>query len=401
MNETLILLCGATPDDPVSWAFAGEEDILDANVCENAAGLSAIADRASDMDKVVCVLRGECATMRALPVPPKAAAQFRAAAAMLLEDELAESLEQVHVATARHESGAGLALAVKKSEIDVWLAALAEAGLSPDHVTADYALTPMMEGRAIVIDGPERIFGVVGFKGFAIEKPLADGFMAAMLNDEELRKVIVFSSDPQMIVNGLREGVEIDAQAPINAQGLIGFFAEGIGKAPNLLQGAYRKRRDWRAAAGPWRRAGLLAAASVAALLLVTVAGAVRDLRTADRLRDDIAALHEAAFPDAPGADPRAHARQVLGARGGGQSFLKISNAIADSLAGESGVQIDRIRYNGARGEYAVNLRFNDISQIENLKQQLEAKGLRAAETGSVRRTGNSVYIGELRVSAS
>ncbi|WP_428409174.1 type II secretion system protein GspL [Hyphococcus sp.] len=396
MNETLILLPGLTPDDPVRWAFVGEEDILESAVCENAAGLSAIAERAGDA-RIVFILRGECATMRALPVPPKSAAQFRAAAGMLLEDELAESLEQVHVATTRHDSGAGIALAVKKSEMDAWLAALAEAGLSPDIVTADYALTPMMQGRAVVIETPDRMIGVVGFKGFAIEKPLAEELLTAILNDEDVRKVIACTTKP---VAGLRDDVEIEQSGLMNTQALIGFFAEGLDKAPNLIQGVYRKRRDWRAAVGPWRRAGFLAAASVAALLLFNVAGLVRDLRTADRLEEETIALHEIAFPEAEGADPRTHARQVLGSGGGGKSFLTISNALADSLEGSSGVQIDRIRYNGARDEYAVNLRFGDISQIETLKRMLEARGLMAAESGGVRRTG-SVYLGELRVSAS
>ncbi len=399
MNETLILLLGETPDDPVRWAFVGEDDILEADTAENAAGLSAIAGRAEAARLVVGVLRGERATMRSLPVPPKSAAQFRAAANMLLEDELAESLEHIHVATTRHNSGAGIALAVKKSEIEMWTAALADAGLSPDVITVDYALTPMFDGRAVIIEIADRVLGVVGLKGFAIEKPLADDLLPVLLNDEEVRKVIAFT---QQRVAGLRDDIEIDQRGLMNTDALIGFFAEGVTNAPNLMQGAYRKRRDWRAAAGPWRRAGLLAAASVAALLLVNVSGLVRDLRTAERLKQDTIALHETAFPEAAGADPRTYARQVLGSGGGGgRSFLTISNALADSLEGSSGVQIDRIRYNGARDEYSINLRFGDITQIETLKRMLEARGLQATETGSVRRTGNSAYLGELRVSAS
>ncbi|MFC2953314.1 type II secretion system protein GspL [Marinicaulis aureus] len=398
MNETLILLLGETPDDPIRWAFVGENDILEADTAANAAALSVIAERAGAARLVVCVLRGERATMRALPVPPKSAAQFRAAASMLLEDELAESLEQIHVATVRHNSGAGIALAVKKSDIETWVTTLTAVGLSPDVVTVDYALVPMFDGRALIIETPDRVFGVVGLRGFAIEKPLADTLMPALLNDEEVRKVIAFS---EQRVAGLRGDVEIDQRGLMNPDALIGFFAEGVNNAPNLMQGAYRKRRDWRATAGPWRRAGLLAAASVAALMLVNVAGLVRDLRTADRLKQDTIALHETAFPDAADADPRAYARQVLGAGGGGRSFLKISNALAESLEGSSGVQIDRIRYNGARDEYSINLRFGDITQIETLKRMLEARGLQATETGSVRRTGNNAYLGELRVSAS
>ncbi|MAW81207.1 MAG: hypothetical protein CMI63_13290 [Parvularcula sp.] len=398
MNETLILLAGSTPEAPVQWAFVGESGIIEADTADSVADLAAITDRAAEARSIALILHGECATMRALPVPPKSTAQFRAAASMLLEDELAESLENVHVVTTRHESGAGISLAIKKSEMDAWLTALAQSGLSPDILTVDYAVTPMAPGRAVVIETSDRMMGVVGLKGFALEKTLAGELLSSLLHDEELRKIVACTA--QRITADERETLEIDQREPMNGEALLGFFAEGLAKAPNFLQGAYRKRRDWRATAGPWRRAGLLAAASVAALLLVNIAELIRDLRTADRLEEDTLALHQTVFPDAAGVDPRTHARQVLGAGAGGRSFLTISNALADSLEGSSGIQIDRIRYNGARDEYAVNLRFGDISQIETLKRMLEARGLTAAEAGGVRRTGNA-YLGELRVSAS
>jgi type II secretory pathway component PulL len=77
-----------------------------------------------------------------------------------------------------------------------------------------------------------------------------------------------------------------------------------------------------------------------------------------------------------------------------------ISDALAESLTNESGVQIDRIRFNGARGDYSVNLRFADIAQFEAVKRTLESKGMTTAESGGVRRSGN-VYLGELRVGLS
>ena len=119
MNETLILLAGSTPEAPVQWAFVGESGIIEADTADSVADLAAITDRAAEARSIALILHGECATMRALPVPPKSTAQFRAAASMLLEDELAESLENVHVVTTRHESGAGISLAIKKSEMDI------------------------------------------------------------------------------------------------------------------------------------------------------------------------------------------------------------------------------------------------------------------------------------------
>jgi general secretion pathway protein L len=398
VNETLILLLSEAPDGPVRWAFLSEGRVTLADMATDASGLEAVAERAAAAKLIAAVLPGECVAMRALPAPPKGQGQFRAAVGYLLEDELAENLDHVHVAPMRHPSGAGVALAVKKPVLEGWLEALSETGISPDVVTADFALLPMTPGRAVFVETADRVIGAVGLSGFAMDRPLADELVSSLIDDENISDIVVYGGSA--IDAGGRQGVSVERRAALFDEALFRTYSAGLQSAPNLRQGPYRKRRDWRAAAGPWRRVAVLAAASLAALTLSTVAATMRDLRTADRLEEETRALHEAAFPDAAGADPRAHARQILAAGGGRPLFLALTNNLADSVEENGGVEIDRIRYNASRGDYSVNLRFRDISQFEALKRALASRGLNAAEAGGVVRTGGA-YRGELRVSFS
>lgn len=398
MNETLILLLSEAPGGLVRWAFLDEGRVTLADKADDALGLAALAERAASARLVAAVLPGECVAMRALPAPPKGQGQFRAAVGFLLEDELAENLEHVHVAPMRHPGGAGLALAVKKTILEGWLEVLSEAGISPDIVTADFALLPMAAGRAIFIETGDRIVGAVGLAGFAMDRPLADEIVASLIADDGISDVVVYGG--RAIDAGGVHGVSVERRGALYDEGLFRTYAAGLSAAPNLRQGPYRKRRDWRVAAGPWRRVGMLAAASLAALMLSTVAASLRDMKISDRLKEETLALHEAAFPEAAGADPRTHARQILAAGGGRPVFLALTNSLAESVDENSGIEIDRIRYNGARGDYSVNLRFGDITQFEALKRSLAARGLTAAEAGGVIRAG-AYYRGELRVSFS
>jgi len=336
--------------------------------------------------------------MRSLAAPPKARRQLRAAVSYLLEDELAENLDHVHVAPMRHADGAGIALAVKKDLLENWLDTLEEAGISPDIVTADFALLPMAAGRAIFIEQADRIVGAAEFSGFAMDRPLADDIAAAFAENENISDIVVYGE--RLLGASGRQGVNIERRTALDGEALFQTFAAGVACAPNLRVGSYRKRRDWRAAAGPWRRVGMLAAASLAALVLTTAAESLRDYRTANKLKEATLALHQAAFPDAADADPRAHARQILAAGGGRPVFLFLTNSIAESARENEGVEIDRIRYNGGRGEYSVNLRFGDISKFEAFKRALASRGLDVTEAGSVLRAG-ATYRGELRVSIS
>ncbi len=400
MNETLILWLGETPDAPVKWALMADGAARLSGEADDVAALARIDAAARAARQVVAVLRGEEAAMRAMPAPPRSNAQFRAAASLLLEDELAEPAANVHVAVHRHPQGAGQALAAKRESIERWRDALAGAGLAPGVMTAEFSLLGGGAAKAIIVLTHARAFGAVGLQGFAMERPLADEFLPSLLADEGLDEIVIHTSDKLRFAADDETGA--DWRGPLSDEQAFCLFAESLsaGGAPNFLQGEYRKKRDWKGAAAPWRRAAILAAACLGALVFTSVADSVRSLRIAEQLQADALALHRAAYPDAGGVAPAAYARTVLASGGGAPVFLPISTHIAESLGDVEGVQLDRVRFNAERGEYTINLRVGDVESLDAFKRSLEARGVIATETGGVRRSGG-FYIGEMKVSLS
>jgi len=400
VSETLILVLGHSPGAPVHWAFLGSAGLVEAGVCPSAEALRQIAPRADAARRVAALLPGEQVAMRMIAAPPKNAGKFRAAAAYLLEDELAEGLEGLHIATAIKD-GAGLAFAVKKSIMTAWLDAFAGAGLTPDFLSADYALLPSSTDTAVVIFESLRIIGAVDGEGFAAERPFADGLMTSLLHNEAIERVVAFGESDIERIDFAGKAVEWRGAA--DPASLFYLYHDGLGHnngAPNFLQGAYRKKRDWRGALEPWRRTGALAAACLAGLLFVMIADGLRASRLATAFDDKAQSLHASTFPEAAERDPRAHARQILAAQSPARTFLHLSADFAGGIEEASDIQIDRIRYNAARNEFSVNLRFNDINDLERLKQSLAARGIEATEAGGVQRAG-AQYVGELRIDLS
>ncbi|WP_411818296.1 type II secretion system protein GspL [Hyphococcus sp. DH-69] len=398
MNETLILIVGRGPDEPIKWAFWSDGRIQLADIAENLDHLSELGQRASAAKMVALVLPGEDVAMRMMPSPPKGKAQFRNAARFLLEDELAENLDQVHFAIARHPSGAGLVLAVKKAILDEWIDELGNIGITPDIVTVDFALLPADQEQAVIVEANDRIVGSVSLQGFSLERPIADDIIETLLNDSAVSKIITYGSN----AFALPEGVEQERRPALEGESLYATFAGALQQsgAVNFLQGAYKKTSNWRAAAKPWQRAAMLAAGLALSVFVLNIADAARSLRIADAYNREARAVHAAAFPDYANVNPRTHARQVLGSGSGSPMFTRLTNAVALGLEENENIQIDRIRYNALRNEYSLNLRFADINDLEVLKQSLAAQGISASEAGGVRRSGG-IYLGELKVSAS
>ncbi|MEX6634225.1 type II secretion system protein GspL [Hyphococcus lacteus] len=398
MNETLILIAGRSPNEPIKWAFWADGRVQLADTAESVDALGDVAHRAASAKRVALVLAGEDVVMRIMPTPPKANAQYKSAAKFLLEDELAESLDNIHFATARHSDGAGLVLAVKKSVIDLWAHAFTSIGIKPDVVTADYVLLPSYADRATVFATKDRLFGSVGLQGFALERPLADEILPTLLEKAEIENAICYGE----ATLPLTDTVHTEWRHPLEGAALISTFADGLEQSGyiNFLQGAYRKSGNWKETIKPWRRAAMLAAGLVVSFLVVDVADSIRSLRIAEAYRQETNDIHVATFPEFSNVDPKTHARQVLAAGGGAPMFMRLTNAVSDSLGESDNIQLDRIRYNAQRGEYAINLRFSDINDLEVLKQNLEARGIIANEAGGVRRSGG-IYLGELKVSLS
>jgi len=400
VNETLILLLGQTPDDPVRWAFMAGDEIQSADMAPDAKALSEIAERAANARSVTAVLPGEQVAMRVMPSPPRAQAKFRAAAAFLLEDDLAENLDRLHVSVSRTEDGIGLAFAVKKTLMAGWRTALADAGISPDVMVPDFVLTPLQPDRATLVFERGRIIGAFGLQGFAAERPLADAIVVELAGDDVISAITAFG-DPDVEKIEFK-GKPFEWCGMSDEASLFHLYSTGLnsGDAPNFIQGDYRKRRDWAGLIRPWRRAAILAAACFVGVFATVIADAARSERLTDKLNKQAGALHQTAFPDQASANPREHARRVLAARTNALGFLPLSTHFAESLVENDKIQVDRIRFNAARGEYSINLRFSDINDLEGLKQSLADRGVIASEVGGVRRSGG-FYVGELRVGQS
>lgn len=397
MSKTVVLELGQDSAAPLRWSSIVDNRVIDGG---ERAGVLAVADVCDGADRLVAVLPGELVAMRVLASPPASMSKFRAAAQFLFEDELAAGVDNLHFVVSRNATGAGVIAGIDRAVLQEFREAFSEAGIEPDILTVDYSLAPQTQDGASLVVDRDRIFGSVKGAGIAAERPWADDLIDRALSNGEGMTVRVLCVDPAEVhtIAALENADVIIESLPDRAL-RYGKSALGSGVV-NFLQGEFRKKRDWRAGLDPWKRAATLAAACLAVVIIGQFIAVSRDVRAANAIEARIADVHQAAFPDARGVSPVAHARNVLGNGGGGSGgFLSLTRVVATALDDNAQIQLQRIRYNGARSEYSIQLQFADINELENLKRVLTNQGLAVAETGGVRRSGG-VYVGEIEVSA-
>lgn len=396
MSDLLLLMLGPSLDAPLRWgAFDGGRLIEGGWV--KGGELSDLAAKAQDADKLIALLPGEQVAVRAFPAAPRGGARLQAAARYLMEDELGEAADALKIAVAA-DSTPPIAIAARASIVEGWRTSFSAAGLDCDILSADYlALASNGEGATIVFDG-ERVIAAFSGLGAAIDRGLFADLASQLFAGYDGRIAIAGEA---ALSRCLPDPEKADWLGDIDDARLLSIFGDAVLSRPpaNFLAAKFLNRKALAAALTPWRRAGLIAASLVGALLLGVVVDAARAGREADRWRNAATVLHREYFPDAATSDPVEFARRRLAQGGGGQSFLWLASRFADALESNEDVQIDRIRFNAARGEFIVSIRSNSDTAIEALKATLAAAGVVAQDSGGYRSAGG-VWTGELTARA-
>lgn len=393
MTDLVVFKTGETPLAPVLWGAFASGSLVESGRVENVAALSSIAGRFDSGARLVAVLRGEQIAVREFAAPQRNSSKMIAAATLLLEDELAEPVSDLHIVVSAGEPRS--ALAISKSVIGEWLGAFDAAGVAVAEMCADFAVIGGSSSTVVLVADEGRVIASRGAAGFAAETDLAAVAVPALIEASGEAGVIFYG--PQDIASGWSaRPVEFRRLPP--AGGILAIFGAALSVKPppvNLLTGAFRRRAPRLFNAGPFKRVGLLAAGLAAAAVVSAAASGFKDARVAKIYEESAGAMHRAAFPTFAGGDIRAHSRQMLADEVKAASFLEMSGRLASSLEGNDGVAIDRIRYDGARGQYLFSIRSSTDAGIEAFRASLEAQGLAAIDSGGFRRSGDA-WIGEM-----
>lgn len=394
----LLLKLGQSPGDPVAWGAFEDGRLAEAGRVDGVTGLASVTGRLTGETRVVAVLPGEQVALRDVPSPPKQPAKLRAAAGYLLEDELAESVDDLHITIASGAGGAR-AYAISKSRMKDWLGAFAEAGATIAEMTVDFDLIGGSAGVCVIASDRGRIIASRGAAGFAAELELADIVAPAFIQAAGEAAIVSYGAHEQV---GRWAAAPVERRPLAHEADLLALFSAHLGargERAEFLTGEFKPKRSYSVELGPWRRPAALAASLAASLVLLGAASGLRDWRVAERYETTAEALHKSAFPTFEGGDIRDHARGLLAGGAKTAGFLEMTARLTAGLESHQGVSIERIRFDATRGQYTFSIRSASDAGIEAFRTGLAQFGVEATDNGGYRRTGDQ-WIGEMTAKA-
>ena len=370
MRETLFLrLADLGPQTEVAYVIA---------VAESAAGVIARRASADQLPtlatgrRVVVFVPGTDVRLSKVAPPVRQAAKALLATPYLLEEQLAEDVEELHFALgARHADGSFPVAVVAQKLIEQWLQQLDDAGIEPHALVPDLlALPPQADGSWSALADKDQVSVRTGdcsaFVSNADELEMMLQLADAGSESPHALHLFVMKDDARDFTK-LQRQVELLPGYSHPIEPLARHYrVEG---SINLLQGGHARRESWKRYWQPWQLAAGLAAACFLGGVLLNGIEAFKLHRAADAQEAANKERFAQIFPtERPSAYLSAQIDSLIRhAQGGGaESLFAMMQIFAQAQTATPGLTVKAMQFHD--GALFVDLTGSDLQVLEHLR---------------------------------
>ncbi|MEM6556863.1 MAG: type II secretion system protein GspL, partial [Pseudomonadota bacterium] len=312
-----------------------------------------------------------------------------------IEDELAETVEDSHVALADFDKDN----AAKPREINVvsnaamaaLIQSLSEQGFDEAELVAAHSLLP--PGNTL-FEAPGLVLGRLDGRGFALDPSLGRDVLIGIT--EANSEIEIYGAQVARAMGRSAQGAGATSLEAFLIQ--LATWAEAGRPHIRLRQGAFEARRQVDMAGfGRWKFAGVLAA--VAALgwfgsVILETSAMNNRAQGLENLAEEFARV---GWPELNGDVQQALAAARNASGDGSQGFLGLLDVTAvlyDALDQVEGSELRSLRYDRVRRQMTASVAFQSFADVDRLTAILNGGGL-SARSGDARQSGSRV-IGDL-----
>jgi general secretion pathway protein L len=364
--------------------------------------------------ETLVLVPGELVLLTAVNIPSRQLRQIKQALPYMVEELIADNIEDVHLALPNIKPGddQSMPVAVVGHHLLIdWLDQFYQYGIKPDWMCPDTLAVPWREhGRSFFVSGERVLYRDQRYSAQAFFLPQLDTYLGLLKTPASIdaigalpRYQIAGGSDCTVAVNQLSEAVAAQLQIEVSTTNYTEPGSEVLASNAllhrddliNLLQGGYAVQRQGDAAA--WRRTALVASIGLLVYCVISGASGMWFSWRADKVEAQTVAFYRELFPQerrvvSPKKQMQAHLR------GPGLDSISPLSLLAKTALGlrNNNIQVDELRYSQQRNDLQLQLRAPTMDVLDKIKQQLSGVGL-SVEINSASQRGNET-LGRLNV---
>lgn len=410
MSEHLIIRLNSQSSDPIQWIVWSPEnkEVIASGELSSAEELSSLSQY-SDQRSVSVLLPGSDVLLREVVIPEGAARQFSSMLPFIVEDDLAQDVDDLHIVILKKTNKTAQVAIVEHQKMVNWVEQLSEAGIQTKRFLPDVLALPFhQDGTTMVELNQQWLLRFSEYQGAIAEsewlpmlleglvtnsaKSLSDTEEAENEDVEGSKSYVLHSYSPCEINVANTKHIE---EAPELVMQLL---AEGaFSSKVNLLSGKYRPQSSWRKHWRIWQKV-------ILAFGLVTVAFVAQHITEVQKLEQHSIALRtesERIFRDIfPGKrkiptvsylkSQMKNEEARLQGGSDGDDLLAWMAELAPYLAKVPQVKLQSLKFDGKRDELRLQASASDFPYFEKLTSELSAKF--EVEQGQLNKNQNQVF---------
>ncbi|GLS83466.1 type II secretion system protein GspL [Paraferrimonas haliotis] len=371
MSEQVTIRLGRDYDQPIQWLVysSTEDEVIASGEIANAEELNQLTERCAG--KTVDVLvPASSLTLTTVTLPEKGHRQALKALPFMLEEELAQDVEQLHFVVGPIEGNQASVAVVAKQLMAGWLAWLADAEISARRIVVDALALPWQpqQWSMVEMDGQWLIRQQQAI-ALAVDKSWLTMIAAktvAHCAEQEVDTPVVAAYSPLDLP--MMDVQQQTLELPMLT------LAKGAASAPmNLLVGEFAPKREYFKHIQVWKK---VAAVLVVCFVLGVINNGIQWYRysqQAQQTQQQSIDIYKKMFNSTPRAgllrtQIDSKLRELQGGQGGSQVFA-IMDTLDPAFDKVPQLKLTGIRYDANRGELRLSIKAPNFSQVEQFEQ--------------------------------
>lgn len=392
MSEHLIIRLNSQPSDPIQWIVWSPEnnEVIASGELSPAEDLSSLL-KYSEQRMVSVLLPSSDIVLREVAIPEGAARQFSSMLPFIVEDDLAQDVDEMHIVILSKTTKLAQVAIVEHQKMTTWIEQLADAGIHTKRLIPDVLALPLHHNGVSMVElNRQWLLRFDEYQGAVAESEwmpmLIEGLVVntTVSSEEEngpdegevTSDYILHSYSPCLVNVANTKSVQEPPELVMQ------LLAEGsLRTKVNLLSGRYRPQSSWRKHWRIWHKV-------ILAFGLVMVAFVAQHIAEVQRLEQHSIALRaesERVFRDIfPGKrkiptvsylKSQMKKEEVrLQGGSGGDDLLAWMSELAPYLVKVPQVKLQSLKLDGKRDELRLQASASDFPYFEQLTSELNNK---------------------------
>ncbi|MEZ8734994.1 type II secretion system protein GspL [Vibrio sp. 10N.239.312.D08] len=400
MSEFLTVRLSSEPQSPVQWLVwsTSQQEVIASGELSSWEQLDELTPYAEKRSCIALLPGNECLIKR-VEIPKGAARQFDSMLPFLLEDEVAQDIEDLHLTILDKDATHATVCGVDREWLKQALDLFREANIIFRKVLPDTLAVPFEEQgiSALQID-QHWLLRQSNYQAVSINEAWLAMFLQSdwvALDDEEQSPTIFsYTALPSDDVQ-LQSGIEWQAKPAELVMSLLS--QQAITSGVNLLTGTFKTKSSFSKYWRVWQKVAIAACLLVAVIVTQQALKVQQYEAQAEAYRTESERIFRSVLPGKQRIPTVSYLKRQMndeakkyGGSGDGDSLLGWLALLPETLGQVKAIEVNSIRYDGNRSEVRLEAKSTDFQYFETARVKLEEKF--TVEQGPLNRNGDAVF---------